>query len=148
MKVGKARGPDNNFPSVSGSVTVSTRPAVLSTEEAVRLAVPLATLDWIVEKIIMLVRNRIDGTCTQGCDPGYTGRLCEDTCSATCGGRDSSCNQTDGTCTQGCDPGYTGRLCEDTCSATCGGRDNSVTKTDGTCTQGCDPGYTWRLTGM
>ncbi|KAK3697280.1 hypothetical protein RRG08_065091 [Elysia crispata] len=36
------------------SVIVSTRPAVLSTVEAVRLAVPLATLDWIVVKNVKL----------------------------------------------------------------------------------------------
>ncbi|KAK3728444.1 hypothetical protein RRG08_064835 [Elysia crispata] len=34
--------------------------------------------------------TRTDGTCTQGCDPGYRGKLCEDTCSTACAGKDNS----------------------------------------------------------
>ncbi|KAK3789687.1 hypothetical protein RRG08_000537, partial [Elysia crispata] len=48
------------FGGVSVSVTVSTRPAVLSTVEVVRQAVPLATLDWFVVENVKLEGTDLD----------------------------------------------------------------------------------------
>ncbi|GFS22435.1 multiple epidermal growth factor-like domains 10 [Elysia marginata] len=68
--------------------------------------------------------GNVDGTCDQGCDPGYQGALCaqecdngiygEDSslfCSEYCKGEDNSCDNVDGTCDHGCDAGYQGAQC-------------------------------------
>ncbi|KAK3761778.1 hypothetical protein RRG08_064837 [Elysia crispata] len=93
------------------------------------------------------------GNKPKGCDPGYRGKLCEDTCSTACAGKDNSCNQTDGTCTQGCDPGYRGRFCQSKCESSTWGEncsldcstecvDRSCHHVTGMCT--CWPGF-WNL---
>ncbi|GFO40161.1 receptor-type tyrosine-protein phosphatase kappa [Plakobranchus ocellatus] len=111
--------------------------------------------------------HHVDGTCTQGCDPGYQGSHCEqacdqgtygqdcnETCANTCGGVANTCNHVNGTCDLDCDPGYVGALCdvecpagmfglkcEGNCSTHCAGKDNACNHVDGTCSGGCDPGY-------
>ncbi|GFO23027.1 multiple epidermal growth factor-like domains 10 [Plakobranchus ocellatus] len=69
--------------------------------------------------------NHVDGTCSDGCDPGYRtaqcnvscnrgtyGQDCNETCSNTCAGESNTCNHVNGTCDLGCDPGYLGALCD------------------------------------
>ncbi|GFO43126.1 multiple epidermal growth factor-like domains 10 [Plakobranchus ocellatus] len=109
----------------------------------------------------------VDGTCTQGCDPGYQGSYCEQECSsgkygpgclqscnASCAGQGDPCDHVNGTCTEGCDPGYQGEKCEQacddgtygsgcnkTCSDKCAQSTNICDRTNGYCNVGCKPGY-------
>ncbi|KAK3786281.1 hypothetical protein RRG08_059855 [Elysia crispata] len=72
--------------------------------------------------------DKIDGACSQGCDPGYTGIFCQLecepskygaecglNCSVHCAGQGDTCDHVTGNCTKGCEPGYTGKKCDQEC---------------------------------
>ncbi|GFO17525.1 multiple epidermal growth factor-like domains 10 [Plakobranchus ocellatus] len=67
-----------------------------------------------------------DGSCDQGCDPGYLSPLCteacprdrygdgcNETCSEHCAGEDKICNHRDGSCILGCEKGYVPPNCNE-----------------------------------
>ncbi|KAK3761434.1 hypothetical protein RRG08_051268 [Elysia crispata] len=112
--------------------------------------------------------SHINGSCVEGCDPGYTGETCNQECpsgkygvncnkrcSAHCAGTANACSHINGSCVEGCDPGYTGETCNQecpsgkygvncnkSCSAHCAGTNNACSHINGSCAEGCFPGYT------
>ncbi|KAK3763092.1 hypothetical protein RRG08_005855 [Elysia crispata] len=119
------------------------RPAVLSTVEAARLAVPLATLDWTVVKNVKLEGTDLDANipvvspvevttilvtilmepvsvvadlvATETLSVKTYGVECFQNCSITCGGPDSLCHHVDGRCSSECDAGFKGEHCDQMC---------------------------------
>ncbi|GFR61714.1 multiple epidermal growth factor-like domains 6, partial [Elysia marginata] len=113
------------------------------------------------------VCDHITGTCTNGCEDGYRGNMCDkkcptgkygfgcsQVCNTNCAGSDDACDHIKGTCTNGCEDGYRGDKCNlpcptgkygssclKTCNNTCNGSDNACDHINGTCTNGCEDGY-------
>lgn len=91
-----------------------------------------------------------NGTCLDGCEPGYSrptcnalcptntfGPDCTRNCSSTCTGLARKCDPRNGTCLYGCSPGYMPPRCHAECSGGTYGQNCSLT-CDPKC-GGCDP---------
>ncbi|GFR82636.1 multiple epidermal growth factor-like domains 10, partial [Elysia marginata] len=114
------------------------------------------------------VCHHVTGVCLNGCQPGYTGELCDtkcadgtfgENCTNICGDNceesDKVCHHVTGVCLHGCQIGYTGELCDapcfntygtnckERCSANCKntGNRSRCDHFNGTCTAGCKAGY-------
>ncbi|XP_052282064.1 protein draper-like isoform X1 [Dreissena polymorpha] len=116
--------------------------------------------------------NNISGRCPDGCDPGWTGQLCNIecanktfglNCSNRCGNNcnsDGRCYKNNGICIGGCTSGYDynhDKTCNTACSTGffgqncthrchCSNNDslNACGTTDGSCPKGCEEGWTGR----
>nr|XP_022291075.1 uncharacterized protein LOC111102569 isoform X2 [Crassostrea virginica] len=108
-----------------------------------------------------------NGTCLNGCEPGYIGNLCEtrcengtygENCNKMCGHciDGEFCDHTNGSCLNGCNPGYVGDVCKTSCdNGTYGERCNNTcghchgndfcSHINGTCLAGCDAGFVGEL---
>uniref|UniRef100_K1QM59 Receptor-type tyrosine-protein phosphatase zeta n=1 Tax=Magallana gigas TaxID=29159 RepID=K1QM59_MAGGI len=108
--------------------------------------------------------HHINGSCLQGCGPGFKGQKCDEECdgnkygpecSLTCGAciNNTQCHHINGSCLHGCDPGYKGRTCDkecspgtygincrEACSTNCN-TPQSCNRTTGECIGGCQPGW-------
>ena len=81
-----------------------------------------------------------DGTCLDGCNAGYSGRLCDVKCIDDC----LECDQNNRSLCMACAFGYFGERCDQKCSSNC-----RETETDGTvcdshngeCLAGCKPAW-------
>ncbi|CAG5127777.1 unnamed protein product, partial [Candidula unifasciata] len=117
--------------------------------------------------------DHVTGLCVGGCQPGYTGEMCNTLCQPGMYGPDCSCvcselcavnsdgnhqcHHITGACLRGCQRGYTGAWCNNTCEdgshgdrcslpcpEFCDVSDIDVPAChhiDGTCSQGCQDGY-------
>nr|XP_022304632.1 multiple epidermal growth factor-like domains protein 10 isoform X4 [Crassostrea virginica] len=107
--------------------------------------------------------HHVNGTCLNGCRPGYKGNHCSQTCefgfygdqcTQECGNchNQTNCRHTNGSCASGCDVGFHGDLCKTECeSGTYGhqceekcGQCKDLSKclnTNGLCLTGCQEGY-------
>lgn len=72
--------------------------------------------------------------CLDGCETGYYGQKCDQTCSPNC--KNKACDISTGSCTSGCNSGYYGSDCMQTCS-NC---QESICDTEGYCQNGCVAG--------
>lgn len=107
--------------------------------------------------------HHINGSCLQGCGPGYKGQYCDeecasgkygvncmDTCSVSCN-VSLSCNKTTGNCFGGCKAGWKGLHCDQKCSdgffgPNCSKKcenceQQSCYITNGTCLLGCSKDF-------
>ncbi|CAG5118588.1 unnamed protein product, partial [Candidula unifasciata] len=119
------------------------------------------------------VCDHIHGTCLLGCQAGYLGSMCDESCSGQRYGQDCSsvcsqfcevgymsqsvCDHIHGTCLLGCQAGYLGSMCDESCDHGTYGTDcssycsqfcvsgniseSACDHTDGRCLYGCQAGY-------
>nr|XP_022309660.1 multiple epidermal growth factor-like domains protein 10 isoform X2 [Crassostrea virginica] len=103
--------------------------------------------------------HHINGSCLNGCDPGFNRLMCDQgcmngsfgkNCIERCGSNCISCNAVTGVCEIGCSPGYEGTFCEQkcphgrygiNCGQTCPSNCKGCNRFSGVCEFGCQSGW-------
>lgn len=83
--------------------------------------------------------NSENGSCTEGCEDGWSGHSCDQACPANC----LHCDKFNKFSCYACAPGFYGKNCDSLCSAYCKSSEESkiCQKSNGTCINGCKDGY-------
>ncbi|XP_071139551.1 uncharacterized protein [Mytilus edulis] len=81
--------------------------------------------------------NHGNGNCLFGCDDGYFGNSCTQSCYPGC--KNKKCIYSANNCSYGCENGLYGFSCTESCNTNC--LNNMCDQKTGFCTSGCKPGW-------